>query len=76
MTGRKNLRITTIMSDGKRVTRNLRTPPGQLFTESGIDALLEREAARVEEFFPGRDFRLVPLRDGSFNFVETLKASA
>jgi len=39
-------------------------------TAKGVDALLDQEAARVEQFFPGLEFRLVPLRDGHFNFME------
>jgi hypothetical protein len=68
--GRTRLTITTILCDGQRARRELRTPPGQFLSPAGIDAQLEVEAKRVEEFFAGREFRLVPLRDGNFNFVE------
>ena len=32
--------------------------------------MLKFEAERVEQFFPGLEFRLVPLQGGNFNFVE------
>lgn len=70
---RKNLRIATILADGRKFNRTLRTPPRQMFTPAGVDEVLKREAARVEEFFPGREFRLIPLRDGNFNCVEAKK---
>ena len=69
--GRTRLDITTILCDGQRLKRNLRTPPSQFLSPAGVDAQLDAEAKRIEEFFPGREFRLVPLRDGNFNFVET-----
>ena len=54
--------------------RHLRTPPGRFLSPQGIDALLDAEAKRVEEYFPGLEFRLVPLRGGiNFNFVEVPK---
>lgn len=68
--GRSRLDITTILLNGERAVRHLRTPPNQFWSPNGIEHLLEQEAERVESFFPGREFRLVPLRDGNFNFVE------
>ena len=68
--GRSRLTITTILLDGKRHRRELRTPPGQFLSPRGVNAQLDEEANRVEEFFPGLEFRLVQLSDGSFNFVE------
>lgn len=64
------MEITVVCLDGRRITRHLRTPPGRFITSAGVEALLKHEADRVEEFFPGLEFRLVPLRDGSFNFIE------
>jgi hypothetical protein len=72
--GRTRLDITTILSDGKRITRHLRTAPDQFLPPAAVDILLKQEADRVEEYFPGREFRLVPLRDGNFNFVEVQSA--
>ena len=69
--GRKNLKVTVVRLDGRRMTRNLRTAPGQLLTPTGVEMTLKQEAERVETYFPGLEFRLVPLRDGNFNFVET-----
>jgi len=68
--GRSRLEITTILCDGTRATRHLRTAPNQFLSPAGVETLLGQEADRVEQFFPGREFRLVPLRDGNFNFVE------
>jgi hypothetical protein len=68
---RSRMTVTTILLDGKRLTRNIRTLPGQYMSPAGVESQLENEVRRVDEFFPGREFRLVPLRDGNFNFVET-----
>jgi hypothetical protein len=62
--------IKVILRNGERVTRHLRTPPHTRITEHGTDMLWKQEADRLQQFFPGREFRLVPLRDGNFNFVE------
>jgi hypothetical protein len=62
--------IKVVLLDGQKVTRHLRTPKHRRLTSAGVDALLKQEADRVEQFFPGREFRLVPLRDCCFNFVE------
>lgn len=56
--------------NGKRATRKQTAPAGKLFADSGIEQLLKIEAYRLEQWFPGKEFRLVPLRDGNFNFVE------
>ena len=69
--GRKNLKVTVVRLDGRRMTRSLRTAPGKLLTPTGVEMTLKQEAERVETYFPGLEFRLVPLRDGNFNFVET-----
>jgi hypothetical protein len=69
--GPTRITIKTILSNGKTETRHLRTPPNQFLSQGGIDWLLHEEAKRVEEFFPGLEFRLVPLRSGvHFNFVQ------
>jgi hypothetical protein len=67
---RANIRLTVVLRDKKRVSRIVRTPPGKVFTESGIEDVLRQESEQVERFFPGREFRLVPLSGGQFNFVE------
>jgi hypothetical protein len=73
---RKNLRFTVILLDSKRIERIARSAPGLLINERGIESALAQESARVEQFFPGREFRLVPLSNGSFNFVEISKVEA
>lgn len=35
-----------------------------------MDAIVRQEADIIERHFPGREFRLVPLASGDFNFVE------
>jgi hypothetical protein len=62
--------VKVIFDDGRRVTRHLRTPAHTRLTEVGKEALLHQEADRLEQFFPGLEFRLVPLQGGSFNFVQ------
>ncbi len=67
---RANLTIRVFFLEGTCHTRRLRTRPGQYMTPEGIEAQLKHEADLIERCFPGREFRLVPLRDGNFNFVE------
>jgi len=43
--------------------------PGRVFTERGIDAMLEHAAANIEKEFPLWNFRLVPIAPNAFNFV-------
>jgi hypothetical protein len=63
--------IKVVLLDGQKVTRHLRTPKHyQRLTKAGIEQLLDIEADRLEQFFPGKEFRLVPLRGCAFNFVE------
>jgi hypothetical protein len=64
------IEIKVVRLDGTNHVRRLRTPPHTRLTSAGVDALLHQEAERVEQYFPGAEFRLVPLRNGSFNFVE------
>jgi hypothetical protein len=68
--GQTRLTVTVVRLDGKRATRHIRTLPGQYLTPVGVDAQLQQEAERVERYFPGIEFRLVPLTGGCFNFVE------
>jgi hypothetical protein len=69
---RKNIRLAVILQDGKRHTKIVRAPAGRQFTDPAVDAVLDNEAQLIEKFFPGREFRLVPL-DKGFNFVEIAK---
>lgn len=73
---RTNVRFTVIFLDGKRLSRIVRTPPGKALLPAGVDKLLEQEAERLERFCPGREFRLVPLANGTFNFIEMSKEEA
>jgi hypothetical protein len=69
-----SVQITVALLDGQKIRRHLRTPPQNALTPDGVESVLQQEAARVEQFFPGREFRLVPLRGGrDFNFVEVEK---
>ena|SRR5579864_1710213 len=67
---RKNVRFTVILADGKRFPKIVRAMAGRLISSKGIDAILEQEASTVEKYFPDREFRLVPLSSGDFNFIE------
>lgn len=64
------INFTVRRLNGEVATRRLRTPKHTRLTEAGREMLLEQEVDRVERFFPGLEFRLVPVRDGNFNFVE------
>jgi hypothetical protein len=68
--GTRKFKVTVVRLDGRRATRSLKAMKGQLLTPLGLEAALKHEAERVEQYFPGLEFRLVPLRDGNFNFVE------
>ena len=50
--------------------------PNTVFTDQGVDDVLTAAVAQTEEMYPGREFRLIPLRDGSFSFVEQRIESA
>jgi hypothetical protein len=64
------INFKVVRLDGTTATRRLRTPAHRRLTAKGVEWLLLQEADRMERFFPGLEFRLVPLRDGNFNFVE------
>ena len=67
---RKHVVFHAILLDGTRIRHPWSAPPGRFLLPEGLEKLLEWEADRVEAFFPGLEFRLVPLRDGNFNLVE------
>jgi hypothetical protein len=71
-----NLCFTVRLANGEYFRRRMRTPPGMQLGPEGVEALLASEAKRVEQYFPGKEFRLVPLRNGDFNFVELEAAPA
>lgn len=73
---RPNVRLCTIFLDGTRVSKIVRSPAGKLFSQAGIEEILSAEAATIEKYFPGREFRLAALADGNFNFVEMSKEEA
>ncbi len=74
--GRKNLTVKVRFLDHSTVVRKLRAPAGKLLTDKGVDQVLEQLAGQIESEFPKQEFRLVPLRDGNFNFVEVAVDSA
>jgi hypothetical protein len=67
---RKNFVVTVILLDGKKIRRRLRAQAGAFLNDKAIDAALKMESDALEKYFAGREFRLVQLRDGNFNFVE------
>lgn len=67
---RKNLTVKVRLLDGSTVVRKVRAPAHKQLTDKGVDQILETLGAQAEEAFPDKQFRLVPLRDGNFNFVE------
>lgn len=71
---KKNLTITTVFQDGKRVSCHRRAGPGKLLTPAGIDELVRARVAETASFFPRCQFAIVPLRDGNFNLVEKAQA--
>jgi len=73
---RKNVRFSVILVDGRRFPKIVRAPAGRRMPEALVEAVLTREAELVEKHFPGREFRLVPLASGDFNFVEMGKEEA
>jgi len=67
---RKNIVFHVILKDGTRFRHPMRTKPGRFLTPEDVEKLLKSEADTVERFFPGLEFRLVPLQGGNFNLVE------
>jgi hypothetical protein len=53
----------------KRKEIVIRAPKGKKFTDEGIESLQHEMAARVEQSFPGHDYRFVPIGADAFNFV-------
>ena len=47
----------------------IRTPKGKQFSQQGIERLQSEMASKVEESFPGHDYRFVPIGKTEFNFV-------
>ena len=68
--GTSRIDITVVCLNGRRFQRHLRTQPNSFLSPELVNEALLQEATRVEEHFPGREFRLVPLVGGRFNFVE------
>jgi hypothetical protein len=50
-------------------TRHFCAPAGKVFTQDGIDLILENCVRELEDSFPGEEYRLVELSDDTFNFV-------
>jgi hypothetical protein len=69
-------RFTVVLLDGQRSSHKVVIPNRIRLTSMELEEVLAHEATRVEEAFPGRAFRLVPLADGNFNFVEMSKEEA
>lgn len=66
----KQIIFTLCYLNGKKQRERINTPSGHVWTAKGIENLLTAQCEYVTNAFPGREFRLVPLRDGNFNFVE------
>jgi hypothetical protein len=66
----RHVSITVITLDGKRLRRRVCATPRKRFTSDGVEEILNSEAERLEQAFPGRAFRLIPLQGCAFNLVE------
>jgi len=66
----KTLLVSIFLLDGTKERKRVSAPAGKRWTDNGIDQILKNFATYCDRAFPGREFRLVPLRDGNFNFVE------
>lgn len=71
----KNIRLNVVLRNKRRFSKLVRAGSGRQFTEEGIDSLLQSEAEQVSKYFPGREFHLVPLANGAYNFVEIEKGA-
>lgn len=67
----KQILITVCYLNRKKERQRICAPQKQAWTSKGVDNVLHAQATYLERAFPGREFKFVPLRDGSFNFVET-----
>lgn len=66
----KAIEIVTVMPDGKRFRRVLKAPPGKGLTEIHRENILADFAGKLEQSFPGVEFKLLPIAGGrQFNFV-------
>lgn len=63
------LKVILIVGRQPRVTR-LRAPSGNAFHEKGLQDILEQFARSLEREYPIKDFRMVEVGRGIFNFVE------
>lgn len=71
----KQIIITIQFLDGKLERQRINAPHGRHFNDRGVDQLLAAHATYVEQAFPSKEFRLVPLAGGrAFNFVEVQPA--
>lgn len=67
----KQVTVSIHFIGGRKRERHItKAPHGKILTAGGVDEILKAMATYVEQAFPDREFRLVPLRDGNFNFVE------
>jgi len=47
-----------------------RAPPGKMLTPQGVESVLSQTANNIEQrWFPGHDYRCVPVGPGEFNFI-------
>lgn len=50
--------------------RLFRAPPGKMLTPQGVDSVLTQTVNAIEqEWFPGHEYRFVPIGPGEFNFI-------
>lgn len=50
--------------------RMFHAPPGKILTPQGIESVLAQTVNAIEQkWFPGHDYRFVPVGPGEFNFV-------
>jgi hypothetical protein len=69
---RKSVVVSLILRGAKPLRKYYRAPARKLLSQMGVENILQAHANQLENAFPGRQFSLIPLRDGNFNIVESL----
>lgn len=65
----KQIDIKVLLPRKRAFKKAVRSPNGKVFTEQGIDNVLEQVAGNIERAHPGFEFRMVQVGKAAYNFV-------
>jgi hypothetical protein len=73
---RASFTVITVPLDRPRTRWTHKAAPGKWFSQANVEAILSKHSEDVKEWFgPDRHFRVVPLSNGDYTFVEESNAS-